>query len=314
MPQVRVVKENRFTQVENQLIQNPRLSLKAKGLLIYMLSLHEDWDYSIAGLATLCREGKSAIRSAIQELMGQGYVTRELVRAEKGALAGYEYTVYERPQPSSGNPAADGPTSGKRTQKRINPTNTVLTNTTPNSPPEGEETVPTGDESKPTGDEKAGDESKPAGSETAPTDDLVEAKAAPTAKKAEAKATGKKPPSAKPKAAAKKPKGPKPAPDHAPELFAQFWARYPRKRGKQAAIRAWERIRPDEALCGVMLEALGRDAASRQWNAQEGRFIPHPATWLNQGRWEDEGVDLSLLPGAKGQDGGYWADDPEVCG
>ena len=314
MPQVRVVKENRFTQVENQLIQNPRLSLKAKGLLIYMLSLHEDWDYSIAGLATLCREGKSAIRSAIQELMGQGYVTRELVRAEKGALAGYEYTVYERPQPSSGNPAADGPTSGKRTQKRINPTNTVLTNTNPQTPTGGE-TEKAGNEGKP-----AGDESKPTGKETAPTDEPAEA----TAKKAEAesKPAGKKTPSAKPKAAAKKPKaakkpvpkGPKPAPDHAPELFAQFWARYPRKRGKQAAIRAWERIRPDEALCGVMLEALGRDAASRQWNAQEGRFIPHPATWLNQGRWEDEGVDLSLLPGAKGQDGGYWADDPEVCG
>lgn len=124
MPQVRVKKENKFTQVENDFIQNPDLSLKAKGLLVYMLSLDENWDYSIAGLSTVCREGKNAIRNTITELMEHGYITRTQARSQKGAFDGYEYTVYERPQPSCGfrttdNPTSDNPTSGNRTERNI---------------------------------------------------------------------------------------------------------------------------------------------------------------------------------------------------
>lgn len=138
MPQVRVVKENKFTQVENAFIQNPNLSLKAKGLLVYMLSLHDDWDYSISGLSVTCKEGKSSIRSAIAELMEHRYITRKLVRADNGALAGYEYTVYERPQPSCGFPTTDNPTSENRTQQILNQTNTGGTNIPPVVPPEGD--------------------------------------------------------------------------------------------------------------------------------------------------------------------------------
>ena len=57
MAQIRIEKGNNFTVFENELLQNPNLSLKAKGLLAYMLSLPDDWDYSISGLATKCKEG-----------------------------------------------------------------------------------------------------------------------------------------------------------------------------------------------------------------------------------------------------------------
>ena len=67
--------------------------------------------------------------------------------------------------------------------------------------------------------------------------------------------------------------------------FARFWQAYPRKVGKQAARRAFERIRvPVEQL----LSALERQRNDPQWQRENGRFIPHPVTWLSQGRWEDE--------------------------
>ena len=69
--------------------------------------------------------------------------------------------------------------------------------------------------------------------------------------------------------------------------FDLFWAQYPRKIGKQAAFRAYQKAKgiPD---IGLVLEALSRAKASEQWRRDNGRYIPHPATWLNQGRWMDE--------------------------
>ena len=67
--------------------------------------------------------------------------------------------------------------------------------------------------------------------------------------------------------------------------FDQFWAAYPRKTGKGAARKAWEQLRP--ALAAV-LEALAWQVKQDRWRAERGKYIPHPATWLTQGRWEDE--------------------------
>jgi hypothetical protein len=68
-------------------------------------------------------------------------------------------------------------------------------------------------------------------------------------------------------------------------LFATFWAAYPRKQAKQAAVRAWAKLGPDKPLLDVMLAAVERQRKSRQW--VEG-YVPHPASWLNGRRWEDE--------------------------
>lgn len=70
--------------------------------------------------------------------------------------------------------------------------------------------------------------------------------------------------------------------------FAQFWEVYPKKVGKDAAIKAFKKINPDEALMQTILEAVGKQKLSRQWQENGGQYIPYPATWLNGHRWEDE--------------------------
>lgn len=77
--------------------------------------------------------------------------------------------------------------------------------------------------------------------------------------------------------------------------FEKFWSAYPRKEGKQKARAAFEKVTvPLETL----LEALERQKTSAQWTKDDGQFIPHPATWLNGKRWEDQ------LPQAGYQKGG----------
>lgn len=70
--------------------------------------------------------------------------------------------------------------------------------------------------------------------------------------------------------------------------FDRFWEAYPRRQGKEAARKAWAKMRPDEALLEDMLAALERQRASDLWRKDGGLFIPLPATWLNGRRWEDE--------------------------
>lgn len=72
------------------------------------------------------------------------------------------------------------------------------------------------------------------------------------------------------------------------DRFSRFWAAYPRKVGKQAAKKSWSRLHPSEELTQAILQAVEAQKQSRQWRENNGQFIPNPATWLNQGRWEDE--------------------------
>ena len=68
--------------------------------------------------------------------------------------------------------------------------------------------------------------------------------------------------------------------------FDRFWEAYPKKVGKEAARNAFRRVRG--VSIETILQAIARQKDSRQWREENGRFIPNPATWLNQGRWEDE--------------------------
>lgn len=72
------------------------------------------------------------------------------------------------------------------------------------------------------------------------------------------------------------------------ERFAEFWAAYPKKVGKDSAWRAWQKRRPDADLLALMLTAVAEQAGTLQWTRDGGQYIPHPSTWLNQGRWQDE--------------------------
>jgi uncharacterized protein YdaU (DUF1376 family) len=71
-------------------------------------------------------------------------------------------------------------------------------------------------------------------------------------------------------------------------LFDVFWGKYPKKIGKDAAFKAFQKRKPDQHLLVQMLNALGEQSRSEAWVKDGGQFIPNPATWLNQGRWQDE--------------------------
>ena len=104
---IRVEKTKDYTTMSNYHFKEKDMSLKAKGLLSLILSLPEEWDYTLAGLSMLCRDGKDSVRTALSELEEFGYVETARVRDEKGQLRGTEYVVYERPVSSlSGKEAA----------------------------------------------------------------------------------------------------------------------------------------------------------------------------------------------------------------
>jgi len=93
----RVEKVADYTVMSNHHLKNIRLSLRAKGLMSLMLSLPENWNYTMNGLACISLEGVDAIRKALQELEAEGYVVRSRIRNAKGQLTDTEYVIYEKP-------------------------------------------------------------------------------------------------------------------------------------------------------------------------------------------------------------------------
>ena len=116
----RVEKTKGYTVMSNHHLRNHTLSLKAKGLLSQMLSLPEDWDYTLQGLAQINKESIDAIREAVRELERAGYIKRSRERDERGYLRGTVYTIYEQPhteltpeEPAQEKPALNNPTLEK---------------------------------------------------------------------------------------------------------------------------------------------------------------------------------------------------------
>ena len=95
----RIEKTRDYTVMSNHHLRNTDLSLKAKGLLSLMLSLPEDWDYTMKGLARICKDGIDSISGGIRELEAHGYLIRESIRNENGQLGSIEYTILEQPKP-----------------------------------------------------------------------------------------------------------------------------------------------------------------------------------------------------------------------
>lgn len=235
----RVEKNENYTVMSNYHLSDPRLSLKAVGLLSKMLSLPENWDYTIRGLTCICREGRDAIQGAIVELEEAGYIQRQQKHDENGKFAGNEYVIHEAPL--TDYPLTDYPLTENPPQLNTKSIN-YLNNTPPIVPPKGK------------GRERTRKE-------------------------------------------------PKTAPDWLPERFDRFWESYPRGEGKQKAIQAWDKLKPDEDLLRNMALGLMRQMQSSDW--QRGIGIPHASTWLNQRRWEDD------VKGPPSQQSG-WAKDEEV--
>jgi hypothetical protein len=115
MAVMRVHKNANYTVMSNTHFKEKGMSLKAKGLLSLMLSLPDDWDYSIAGLATLSKDGKDSVMSALKELEAFGYLIRTRLTDERGRFAGYDYDIFEAPRapyseiPQTVNSEAENP-------------------------------------------------------------------------------------------------------------------------------------------------------------------------------------------------------------
>lgn len=108
----RINKTKNFTIMSNHHFKEKRMSLKAKGLLSLMLSLPDDWDYSVAGLVTLSKDGKDSVMTALAELEKFGYLSRKQLFNEKGQFNGVEYHIFEEPQQE--NTISEMPNSDKQ--------------------------------------------------------------------------------------------------------------------------------------------------------------------------------------------------------
>lgn len=129
----KIEKNNNYTVMSNYHLRDHDLSYKAKGLLSFMLSLPEDWDYSLAGLCSISKESRDGIRSILKELQEHHYVEIEKVRGDKGYFE-YNYLIYEIPHfidleneqanPDMENPHLDNPNVETTSQINTNIINT----------------------------------------------------------------------------------------------------------------------------------------------------------------------------------------------
>ena len=92
-----------YTKVSNELLKDKELSLPAKGLLITMLSLPDDWSYSTLGLTSIVKESKNTIHRLLKELESKNYLIRKPIRDDKGRFVKYDYVIYELPYPNVRN-------------------------------------------------------------------------------------------------------------------------------------------------------------------------------------------------------------------
>ena len=108
----RIEKTRDYTVMSNYHLRDMSLSLKAKGLLSLMLSLPENWDYTMKGLARICKDGIDSISGGIRELEAHGYLIRSRVRSANGQLGSIEYTILEQPKapsPTQKKPLRENP-------------------------------------------------------------------------------------------------------------------------------------------------------------------------------------------------------------
>lgn len=278
--------EDPYTRVGKALILDGSLRLQTRMVLIMMLSVPPDWDFSIRGMAKIANVTKDTMAKMLSELEAAGYVRRKNQARQSGQFAKAGYLVSGRPifaqDSDPRKPDLDaGPTVHKNQDTASPRPNSSYTNPSyaKNSPQLNNKQLTTKQLSTPCSP-PAGDAPAPEGSQLKP----------------------------------KRSKPEKSMPAHDPEAFEKLWAIYPRKDSRKATIRAWDKLKPDRALCRVMYFAIKRQRRSEQWNEAGGKYIPMFSTWLNGRRWENEGVDLSLLDRSQEptEPIGGWLPDPEA--
>lgn len=204
-------KDRGFTIVSNAVAQDARLSMRALGLLVRLLSRPDNWETNSTTLAAEFGVGREQMQGVLRELSGFDYMALVKERKEDGTFFSrwYVYDEPEKEQPEHGKPAPEKPYAGEPVANNKNRLNKEPIQT-PHTP-----------------------------------------------------------------------KG-------ADALFDTFWTAYPVKVGKDAAKRAFAKRKPTPEMLREMLKAIAEQKTSLAWVKEDGQFIPHPATWLNQGRWMDE--------------------------
>lgn len=127
----RVVKNDDYSVMSNIHFKECNMSLKAKGLLSLMLSLPDEWDYSLAGLVSMSKDGKDSVMKALVELEEFGYLKRTQMHNKLGRFSGYDYDIYERPfseKPNTEKPYAEKPYAENPPQLNTNISNTKKIN------------------------------------------------------------------------------------------------------------------------------------------------------------------------------------------
>lgn len=281
----RIEKSSDYTVMSNHHLRNHALSLKAKGLLSQMLSLPEDWDYTLAGLAEINKESKDAIRSAVEELEQAGYIQRRQTQDKTGKFSGNEYVIREMPAQPYTEQDCPPDVDNDGEQPELNAASPLLDfPTTENPSPEKPLTE------NPTELNK----------DISSKDNIIPPKAP----------QGGDDPS-KPK---KRRGDYKARADVLPERFEKFWTFYrtncpldANPGNRQKAIRAWDKLAPSDDLATDMARALAKQVRSAAW--KKGVGVPHASTWINNHGWEDDwgsAGEETQIPDSPGEEAAEW--------
>lgn len=231
--------------------QDDRLSLEARGLFALMMSLPENWEYSVSGLAVKAGCGKDRIRRILGELQDVGYLIREQSHDSGGKFSGNIYVLQDEAPPLSGKPDNGGlgempPLSG----------NTV------NGENRQRETP----------------------SSVFPTQKNIDLKEEEIKRPPKAPQGGRR-------AAKKKDKSmPQYQPEWFERFWKKYPPREGRKDHRPEAVAAWDKLKPSLELCLKMSEELEPKNWPESWHRDKGRYIPLASTWLNGERWNVERI------------------------
>lgn len=251
--QIEVRTRDPYTHIPNAVIRDKNLRLQTRAVLILMLSLPPDWDFSVRGMASVAGVSKDTMSRILSELEAAGYLRRKTqARGEGGQFGKAGFILTDDPTALFDDEEAPAAEPAEEPC----PENTDTAAPCPNLPcPENPCPV-----------------NSPQQTKEEQTNDRIY------------------PPIIPPQGEARRPRRreAKETADWKPERFEAFWTFYrTRCRGeaRQAAIRAWDNLRPSDELIETMANALVRQLESAEW--QRGIGIPYASTWINGRRWED---------------------------
>lgn len=273
MATIRIQKNKNFSIVSNEILRDKRLSLRARGLLVFCLSLADSWEYSIKGLAIATGESEGKISLCLKELEKYGYLTRERTRNAKGQMDGTNYTLWEEPRvakPQGPNP------------EKPNVEKPILENPSLDNPIQEKPILENrGQENTKSSNNKYIYNNKPKQTQKNNTRacelQLIPFKSPAKIDREKRAVVGSAPPYTQEQRAI------------AEEYFNQFWEEYPKKQGQVEARLAWMRQNYSIETYIAIIKAVERfKQIRRDWQTEGGRYVPMPENFINNERWKDE--------------------------